>query len=46
MKHPCVYIMTNKNNTTLYCGVTSDPMGRIRKHRTNHYTSSFTARYN
>ncbi|MEA3448517.1 MAG: GIY-YIG nuclease family protein [Bacteroidota bacterium] len=29
MKHPCVYIITNKNNTTLYTGVTSDPICRI-----------------
>ncbi|MFO7790809.1 MAG: GIY-YIG nuclease family protein [Bacteroidales bacterium] len=46
MKHPCVYIMTNKNNTTLYCGVTSDPTGRIKKHKTKHYPGSFTSRYN
>ncbi len=27
-----VYIMTNKNNTTLYTGITNDPR-RVRQHR-------------
>ena len=41
-----VYIMTNKNHTTLYTGVTSDLYGRTIKHRTKKYPKSFSARYN
>jgi len=46
MKKGAVYIMTSKNNTVLYTGVTSDLKGRIKKHREKTYKSSFTARYN
>ncbi|MFN8296325.1 MAG: GIY-YIG nuclease family protein [Chitinophagales bacterium] len=42
----CVYILTNKNNTTLYTGVTSDLQRRIVEHKTHYYPKSFTARYN
>ena len=45
-KGGAVYIMTNKNNTTLYVGVTSDLITRITQHREKFYKSSFTARYN
>ena len=41
----CVYIMTNKNNTTLYTGVTSDLQGRVCKHKNFDYPDSFTAKY-
>ena len=41
-----VYIMTNKNNTVLYTGVTSNLRGRVEKHKTNFYPKSFTAKYN
>lgn len=41
----CVYILTNKNNTTLYTGVTSDLQRRIVEHKTHYYPKSFTARY-
>ena len=40
-----VYIITNKNNTTLYTGVTSDLPGRLWEHRNNFYPKSFSARY-
>jgi len=38
--------MTNDNNTTLYTGVTSDPVDRVWKHKNNWYKDSFTAKYN
>lgn len=41
-----VYIMTNKNNTTLYTGVTSNLKIRTIKHKNNFYPDSFSARYN
>lgn len=46
MKAGFVYIMTNKNNTTLYTGVTSDLPKRIQQHKESHYQQSFTTRYN
>jgi len=46
MKPGFVYIMTNKNNTTLYVGVTSNLKQRIIQHKEKHYPKSFTARYN
>jgi putative endonuclease len=33
MKQPCVYMMTNKRNGTLYAGVTSDLPKRAFEHR-------------
>ncbi|HTO14593.1 MAG TPA: GIY-YIG nuclease family protein [Edaphocola sp.] len=41
-----VYIMTNKNKSVLYIGVTSDLKGRILKHRTHLYKKSFSDKYN
>lgn len=41
-----VYIMTNKNKTTLYIGVTSDLCSRIIQHREHFYPLAFTARFN
>jgi putative endonuclease len=41
-----VYIVTNKNKTVLYIGVTSRLMHRIHQHKTKHFQNSFTARYN
>ena len=46
MKPGYVYIMTNKNNTTLYVGVTSDLERRVKEHKRKKYPKSFTARYN
>jgi predicted GIY-YIG superfamily endonuclease len=33
MKQPCVYIMANRRNGTLYTGVTSNPPRRFFEHR-------------
>lgn len=41
----CIYIMTNKNNTTLYTGVTSDLKVRVYQHKTHLFPNSFTAIY-
>jgi putative endonuclease len=41
-----VYILTNKNNTVLYTGVTSNIRNRIFEHREKINKSSFTCRYN
>lgn len=40
-----VYILTNKNNSVLYIGVTSDIKQRIQKHKTNFYPNAFSKRY-
>ncbi len=41
-----IYIMTNKNNTTLYIGVTSNLQSRVYEHKSKIYPKSFTAKYN
>lgn len=46
MKPGFVYIMTNKNNTVLYTGVTSDLAKRVREHQEKVFELSFTSRYN
>ena len=40
-----VHIMTNRHNTVLYTGVTSDLVRRVFQHRTKEL-SGFTSRYN
>jgi putative endonuclease len=45
-KGGATYIITNKNNTTLYVGVTSRLKERIWEHKTKKYPDSFSARYN
>ena len=40
-----VYVMSNKNNTALYVGVTNDIERRVVEHRT-YDIKSFTSRYN
>jgi putative endonuclease len=44
-KEYCVYILTNKNNTVLYTGVTNDLWQRVTDHKTGK-GSVFTKRYN
>lgn len=46
MKPGFIYIITNKNNTTLYVGVTSNLIQRIEEHKQKRYQNSFSARYN
>ncbi len=46
MKTGFVYIITNKNNTTLYVGVTSYLAERILEHVEKRHQGSFSARYN
>jgi putative endonuclease len=46
MKPGFIYIITNKNNTTLYIGVTSNLPNRIMEHKEKRYQNSFSARYN
>lgn len=46
MKPGFIYIITNKNNTTLYIGVTSNLIQRIEEHKQKRYQNSFSARYN
>jgi putative endonuclease len=41
-----VYILTNRNRTTLYTGVTSDLVSRLIQHQEKYYPLSFSARYN
>ncbi len=41
-----VYILTNKNNSTLYIGVTSNLLARISEHRNKRNSGSFSSRYN
>ena len=41
----CVYIMTNKTNTVLYTGITSNLKKRIYEHKEN-LAEGFTEKYN
>jgi putative endonuclease len=44
MKQPCVYIMANKKNGTLYVGVTSNLPARVWQHK-NDVVEGFSQRY-
>ena len=46
MHQSSVYIITNKNNTVLYTGVTSNLVKRIYQHKIKFFPESFSARYN
>ncbi len=41
-----VYILTNKNRTVLYTGVTNNFHIRLHQHKAKTNPSSFTAKYN
>jgi putative endonuclease len=41
-----IYFMTNKNNTVIYTGVTSNIRNRVYEHKSGKYHNSFTNRYN
>lgn len=41
-----VYILTNKNKTVLYTGVTNDLEFRLQQHKNGDSKFSFTKRYN
>lgn len=45
MKQYCVYILTNKNNSVLYIGVTGNLQRRIYEHK-NKIIEGFTSKYN
>ena len=45
-KGGAVYILTNKNNTVLYIGVSSNLYNRMIEHKMHQYPHGFTARYN
>ncbi len=44
-KQSYIYILTNKNNTVLYTGVTSDLKRRVYEHKQK-FVKSFTSKYN
>jgi putative endonuclease len=41
-----IYIITNKTNSVLYVGVTSNLKNRIYEHKIKIYPNSFSCRYN
>jgi putative endonuclease len=46
MKPGFIYIITNKHQTVVYTGVTSNLPQRILEHKEKKYPNSFSARYN
>ena len=45
MKNSYVYLLTNKNKSVIYIGVTSNLLKRIYQHKTKYY-KGFTSKYN
>jgi len=45
MKKSYIYFMTNKNNTVIYTGVTSNLLKRVYQHKTK-YFKGFSSNYN
>ncbi len=45
MKQSYIYIITNKNNTVLYTGVTSDLVKRMYQHKSKTF-KGFASKYN
>ena len=45
-KRGYIYILTNKTNSVLYVGVTSNLEQRIWQHRMGKFSNAFTSRYN
>lgn len=45
MKHPAIYILTNRIHQVLYIGVTSNLTQRVYQHK-KHEIEGFTRRYN
>lgn len=45
IKGASIYILTNKDNTTLYTGVTTNIIKRLYQHRTGEFEKSFTSKY-
>ena len=45
MKQSYVYFLSNKNNTVIYIGITSDLLKRIYQHKTKEF-KGFTSKYN
>jgi len=45
VKTGIVYILSNKNNTVLYTGVTSNLKQRLNQHKTGFFENSFTRKY-
>ncbi len=45
MKQYCVYMLSNKNNTVIYTGVTSDLTKRVYHHKVKKY-KGFASKYN
>ncbi len=43
-KTPCVYILSNQRNGTLYTGVTGNLVKRIWEHK-NHFVEGFSKKY-
>jgi len=46
LKKSFVYILTNKNHTVLYTGVTNNLQRRLKEHKESLDEGSFTHRYN